>query len=142
MLGSLGIVLLYMALGLPGGTMSWRLLLLVLGAGALTAALAMNRATSLALELTAAELRDSAGTVLARVDNIARVDRGTFAFKPSNGFVLHLAAKPGPRLWRPGVYWRFGRRIGVGGILQAAQTKQMADALAIMIAERQAADQG
>ena len=65
------------------------------------------------------------------------MDRGTFAFKPSNGFLLRTATKQ-PRLWKPGLYWRMGRRIGVGGITRAAEAKLMADVIAVRLAERQA----
>jgi hypothetical protein len=41
--------------------------------------------------------------VLARIDEIASLDRGTFAFKPSNGFLLRLSRK-GTRVWRPGLW--------------------------------------
>jgi hypothetical protein len=67
------------------------------------------------------------------------VDRGTFAFKPSNGFLLRTETRQ-PRLWQPGLYWRTGRRIGVGGITRAAESKALADLIAIKLAERAAVD--
>jgi hypothetical protein len=97
----------------------------------------MRRATGHGLVLTERELRDSAGTVLARVEDMVSVDRGLFAFKPSNGFLLMTATRA-ERAWRPGLWWRFGRRIGVGGLAPARQTRAMAEIIATMIARRAA----
>jgi len=69
------------------------------------------------------------------VADIERVDRGVFAFKPSNGFLVRTR-EPSARAWRPGLWWRFGRRIGVGGVTSANQTKAMSEILAAMLAER------
>ncbi|MBT0958792.1 hypothetical protein IV417_15490 [Alphaproteobacteria bacterium KMM 3653] len=97
---------------------------------------AVRRATRTHLYLTEEHLRDSRGRVLARFEDMVKVDRGTFAFKPSNGFVLVLSVKP-PAIWAPGLYWRLGRRIGVGGVTSAAQTKTMAEIIAFRIAQRE-----
>lgn len=85
----------------------------------------MWRATSLRVELRDTELRDSAGVVLARLEDIETVERGSFALKPSQGFILRTAT-PGPFAWRPGLWWRIGRRVGVGGVVPASRTRQMA----------------
>lgn len=135
---ALGGIVLWLGLFQDGGSTVWRLVMLLLGCGGLWAAWAMQKATMRALILTPEALVDSTGVELARVAQIVSVDRGTFAFKPSNGFLLRLSEKQ-PRLWQPGLYWRTGRRIGVGGVAHAAQSKIMADALAMMLAERAAA---
>lgn len=75
--------------------------LLAVGAASLWAAENMRRATTLTIELTEEGLRDSSGEVLARLDDIAGIDRGVFAFKPSNGFLLSTKT-PATRVWRPG----------------------------------------
>lgn len=135
---ALGLIVLWLAVTQQGGSPAWRFVMLVLGGIVLWSARAMYRATARSLVLTREALTDSAGVVLAGIDEVESVDRGTFAFKPSNGFLLRLKARR-PRLWQPGLYWRIGRRIGVGGVAHAAQSKVMADALAIMLAERAAA---
>ena len=114
----------------------WRVFLLGLGAGSIWLAELMRRATSQALELTREVLRSTDGTVLAHVDQITGLDRGMFAFKPSNGFLLSLAQKSGAE-WRPGLYWRLGKRIGVGGMTPGHQTKFMAEMISAMMAERE-----
>ncbi|MBY5931527.1 hypothetical protein KUV51_00840 [Tateyamaria omphalii] len=113
----------------------WQIFLLALGGGSLWIAEKMRRATALTLELTPEELRDSSGQVVARTADIASLDRGMFAFKPSNGFLLRLTHS-GERAWRPGLWWRLGNRVGVGGMTPGHQAKFMAEILSAMIAER------
>lgn len=137
----LGFILIWLGLFQDGGSVLLRVLILVAGAAVIWAARAMQRATALAVILTEEGLCDSAGEVIAPIGQIASVDRGAFAFKPSNGFLLRLTV-PGARRWRPGLYWRIGRRVGVGGVAHAAQAKAMADAIAIMLVERKVAEAG
>ena len=133
-LGGLGAIMVRMAFAGAGG--SWLDgLVLVMGLAAFWLAWIMYRATLLSVILRRDGLYDSEGTCLAALDDISSVDRGTFAFKPSNGFLVRTTRKA-PRLWRPGLYWRFGRRVGVGGITRAAEAKQMSDILSVMLAER------
>ena len=134
-LGALGVVLIYMAFAAPPAGLGMQVMLIGFGIGSLWMAERMRRATFHALELTAQELRCSDGTVLASTDQIVAIDRGTFAFKPSHGFTLKLSEKF-PVTWQPGMYWRFGKRLGVGGVTPGAQTKMMADVISAMIAER------
>ena len=139
-LSFLGLLLLRM--GLTGGGLEFLdLVVLLMGIGAIAAAWVMYRATNRSVILTTEALVDSEGVVLARLDDIATVDRGTFAFKPSNGFLMRTKTR-GHRLWQPGLYWRFGRRIGVGGITRAAEAKAMADLITIKLAQREAENAG
>ena len=64
--------------------------------------------------------------------NIASVDRGAFAFKPSNGFTVRLKS-PAPRAWLPGLWWRLGRRVGVGGATPGKAARDMADVITILL---------
>jgi hypothetical protein len=122
--------------GLSGGPApGWIAFLLVLGLAALWLAERLRRATALTLTLTRTELRDSAGRTLARIADVQRVERGAFAFKPSGGFTLRLAA-PMTRSWSPGLWWRAGRRVGVGGVTHSAAGRFMAERIALLLAER------
>lgn len=132
----LALLVIYVAIASPP-EFGWQVFLLAMGGGSIYAAEAMRRATAITLELTREELRDSAGTVLARVEDIVSIDRGIFAFKPSNGFLLRLSHKS-PRAWKPGLWWRLGKQIGVGGMTPGHQTKFMAEMISAMIAERDA----
>jgi hypothetical protein len=137
-LGLLGLLLIYMAF-MRAPALSWQLFLILVGAGSLWVADAMRRATASKLELTPLVLRDADGTVIAQVDQITGIDRGFFAFKPSNGFLLKLG-EGGARHWRPGLWWRMGRRVGIGGMTPGSQTKFMADVLAALLAQKDPQD--
>lgn len=138
MLSFLSVLVIYVAIVSPP-SLGWQLFLVALGAGALTIANAMRKSTRQTLELTREELRDDTGTVLVRIEDVVSIDRGAFAFKPSNGFLLRLN-KRHTRDWRPGLWWRSASRIGVGGMTPMRSTKYMAEVIAIIIAEREQND--
>ena len=131
---SLGALVLFTTWSQPPGLV-WMVFMLIFGVGALWLAERLRRATMLVIELTETEVRDSSGVVLARMDDIKGVDRGVFAFKPSNGFTLVMKTKK-PRSWAPGLWWRLGRRVGVGGVTSAGQSKFMAEQIAFRLAGR------
>lgn len=131
MLGFVGAFSLYVAFSSPP-TAAWLAFLLAVGVGALWQAVRMWQATSHRIELTLKGLRSTDGTVVARMEDIESVDRSAFAFKPSNGFLIKLK-EPGMRSWKPGLWWRFGRQIGVGGVTPVAEGKAMADILKALL---------
>ena len=128
----LGLLLIYLAFSGEAQGFDIKFFLVIMGGGALYLAERMRQATNEVIELTGTQLRTSRGEVLAELDQVLRVDRGTFAFKPSNGFIMVLRAA-GPRRWQPGMWWRIGRRVGVGGITSAAQAKAMAEVIQAQI---------
>jgi len=141
MLAGLGGLLLYLAFATPPGALGWQVFLVAAGAVSLWVADRMRRATTGRLVLTASALTDADGTVLARIDELEKLERGVFAFKPSSGFLLKLR-KPGPTEWRPGLWWRLGRRVGVGGVTPRYQTRAMAELIELRLARRDAAGSG
>ena len=128
---ALGGLVIYTALVRPPAV-PWFIFMMAFGAAMLWLAENMRRCTMLVIELTDREIRTSNGEVLAHMGEIFAVDRGAFAFKPSNGFTLKLK-NPKPRAWAPGLWWRFGRRVGVGGVTSAGQSKFMAEQIALRI---------
>ena len=133
MLGALGMLLVYLSVFAPPATLVLQLFLLGLGAGSFFMADRIRRATETQVILTRERLSDGNGRLLCRVSEIASVERGPFAFKPSNGFAVVFLKKPAPRVWEPGLWWRLGRRIGVGGVTPAAEGKFMADTIALLL---------
>ena len=133
--GALGVLLIWLGVVMPEGPVVLRLLLAGLGALALVGAVRMYHATADRIELTRETLSDSQGRVLAQIADITGIDRGAFAFKPSNGFLLHLSTRA-PRAWIPGLWWRVGRFVGVGGVTSANEAKAMAEIIAMLVAER------
>ena len=113
----------------------WRAVFVLLGCGALWGANTLRLSTMDALILTREGLFTASGKALVPVENIAKVERGVFAFKPSNGFLVRLK-EPGEKSWALGLYWLSGRRLGVGGTLSGGQTRAMADLMSAMIIER------
>ena len=134
-LSLLGLLLIYVAFTQSPALLG-QIFLIAVGAAALWLADAMRRATSGSVELTPLMLRDSDGTVIARIEDIVSMDRGVFAFKPSNGFLLKTKAGTGGRQWRPGLWWQLGRRIGIGGMTPGHQTKFMSELLSALMAKR------
>ena len=133
MLGLLGVLLVYRAFSVPFGVS--QIVLILCGVGVIAAASRLYRATAQVIELTKTELRVKDGIVLTELSNIANVERGAFAFKPSNGFLV-TTKQVGPRRWSPGMYWCFATRIGIGGATGAPQSKGLAETLSILIAEQ------
>lgn len=131
----LGLMVIYVALARPP-ELGWQVFLLVMGAGSLWLANAMRIATSFVIELTETELRVDTGDIIAKVDDIVSIDRGFFAFKPSNGFLVRTKT-PGSRVWQPGLWWRLGRQIGIGGMTPGHQSKFMSEILAAILAQRE-----
>ncbi|MGR3504022.1 hypothetical protein [Pseudaestuariivita sp.] len=130
----LGLVLLWIVFRTPPASLGLMVVLLVLGIASLFGAMRMWSATERSLHLTERGLELDTGEMIAPWDDIAKVERGMLAFKPSNGFLVTRKAKA-PRAWAPGLYWQMGRRIGVGGVTTAAQGKLMADIIAMRLAE-------
>lgn len=131
----LGGLVLYLAFVQPPASLVWQAFLIGMGLISLLMAYKLQVATTRKLLLTETALSDSDGTVLAMIEDVVAVNRGAFAMKPSNGFVLTLK-NPAPRVWQPGLWWRLGRRVAVGGVTPGAQARPMADIISIMIAKR------
>lgn len=134
MLLSVGVLVIYVALARPPAPL-WQVFLFAVGSAALWLAHRVWHATADRIELTRTELRTGSGIRILEVADIAGVDRGVFAFKPSNGFLVTTKSRA-ERAWAPGLWWRIGRRVGVGGMTAAAETKFMSEMLSALLAER------
>ena len=134
---TLGALLIWLAFAQPP-TLGWAVVLVAIGLVCLWAGERMRRVTLTGLELTEHAIRVTGGTEIVRIDEIRSVERGAFALKPSNGFVI-VTHEKGPRAWAPGLYWRTGRRLGVGGVTAPRETRFMAEQIALMLASRDGA---
>lgn len=126
----LGVVLVWVALQGARAPL-WQAFFLVAGLGVLWMSDVLRRSSRGRLELTREVLRSDRGRILARVEDIRSVERGAFAFKPSNGFLVRLRT-PGARAWVPGLWWRVGTFVGVGGVVSPGEAKAMADILSAL----------
>ncbi|MEE9453546.1 MAG: hypothetical protein V3V13_04080 [Paracoccaceae bacterium] len=137
LLAGLGGCLLYVAalsrlnVGLNG------VLLALVGAAFLWAAWRLYLATADTLILNHEGISCETGGLICRLEDIESVDKGFFAFKPSNGFLIRLK-QPGPRAWVPGMWWQIGRRIGIGGVTSPRQAKEMVAMIAMDLREKAA----
>lgn len=135
-LGVLGSLLIYLNFTNPPAAFGWQLFLFLFGVFAIWAAVILARATQHSIELTQDELRESTGRVICKVADIAEIDRGVFAMKPSNGFMIRIKNSD-KATWAPGLWWRFAGRIGVGGVTAANQAKGMSEIIATILAQRE-----
>lgn len=113
-----------------GVPLGWMVVLLAMTAGALWLANEIYRVTGRSVELMADRLQDSSGRILAMLDEVEKADRSPFAVKPSSGFNLRItraAARARRGAWVPGLWWRVGRHVGIGGATPKAQARLMAD---------------
>ncbi|MGH1329811.1 MAG: hypothetical protein ACRBBK_02940 [Paracoccaceae bacterium] len=158
MLGLLGLLLIMLVINAPNLDMSpgladpnmqdlnspksmgagTKAFLVICGGLALFACSKLYAATARGVELTnTGILRETGpeGRILARVEDVKAVERGSFALKPSNGFSLtfHQTQERGFAL---GLWWRAHKRLGVGGVTPASQGKFMAELIVAQIAAR------
>lgn len=132
MLAVLGFLFLSIVIKTPPAAFLGTVFLIAVGAASLYISYLVWRISGRALHLTADELRDDQGQLLCLVKDIKTVERGALAFKPSSGFVIVLKTSVA-RGWAPGLWWKFGKRIGVGGVISAGAGKAMADVLAARV---------
>ena len=132
-IGLLALVLVWLGFNASAGGLGWQVAFVSVGAVIFAAMPRLIRATAIEIILTNEGLFDSNGREIASMDQIARSERGAFAFKPSNGFLLTLET-PGPRGWEPGIWWRLGKRVGIGGVIAANQSKLMSDIISAKLA--------
>ena len=134
-LGALGILLLVVTFTQPPEGLFLKLVVPLVGVFFVWQAQWNLRVTKHGLYLTKDGLFDAQDTLICPIYNMAEVDRGIFAFKPSNGFLIRLH-EPESKGWAPGLYWRLGRRLGIGGATHPSQNKELAQALEVLIMER------
>lgn len=130
----LAFVLLYMAVISISGIIG-KLIIITLAVFMLLQVNRLRQSLGREVWLTDAGIVTSDGLMLAPMGQIKEVSRGTFAFKPSNGFSVTLTDSLG-FLWVPGFWWRIGRKVGIGGVTAASAAKFMAEQIAYKIALR------
>lgn len=133
-LAGLGVVLGKVALD-PQTTALWQGVCALGAAGSLVLAVLSWQATAGRIVLTVEGLFDGTGRALATLDEIESIEAGAFSLKPSNGFAVRLKAK-GPRAWAPGMYWRSGARLGIGGVPAGRAARFMAERLDALLKAR------
>ena len=113
MQGGLGLFLLYIVAVQPLGNATASLILAAAGFGMLYFAWQFWSSTETGLVLTTEGLFGADGRVFCRFEDIEKVDRGLFAFRPSGGFVI-ICKQRVKRGWAPGLWCG---RLGGGSVL-------------------------
>jgi hypothetical protein len=73
-------------------------------------------------------LFDSNGAVIVTLDQIERINSGPLSIRPSNGFSIRLTSRQSAH-WAPGLWWRWGRMVGIGGLTSAKPSRDLANLL-------------
>ena len=67
-------------------------------------------------------------TIVCKMSDIARVDVSPYTFKSANGFIVLLKTQSSFKSI-PGLYWRLGKRISIGGLVSKNESKFLSGAL-------------
>lgn len=126
--GVMGLLLVMVGLDAPQGGFVLRLAFVGGGLALLGAAWRVWQMTRVDLVLTTTDLRQSDGRVICPMADIVKVERGLAAVRPATGFALELS-QPQPFGWVPGLWWRRGTRVGVGGMTTRATAKALAEVI-------------
>lgn len=122
----LGVIVIWLAANHPAPSAGLLAGLLALALASFAFAAITWRATALGLELTEAELRDTNGRRLFELSEVSAIEKSVLSWKPAGGFAVVLN-EPRSRVWVPGLWWRVGRRVMIGGATNSGEAKAMAD---------------
>ena len=115
------------------GQLAARIALIGAGSLLLFAARFIWISSGRSLELTMTTLREvPTNRLLTRVDDVSAVERGMQVLKPSNGLIVRTKT-PNERTYAPGLWWRAGKIIAIGGMMNAGQGKAMAEILQVLV---------
>ena len=68
------------------------------------------------------------GSVICEIGDIERIDVSPYTFKSANGFIVILKTKSSFKSI-PGLYWRLGKRISIGGLVSKNESKFLSQTL-------------
>ena len=139
LLFGLGLTMIYISASSPPSKLYELAVLLGFAALFIWSGVRLYRATADTILLTRESISTASGIEICRIEDIDNTDRGFFAFKPTNGFLVRTKT-PKARHWSPGLWWRFGRKIGIGGVTSPRQAKEMVAIIDMMVKERDQKD--
>ena len=67
-------------------------------------------------------------SLIFKMDEIERIDVSPYTFKSANGFIILLKTKSSFK-FIPGLYWRLGNRISIGGLVSKNESKFLSTTL-------------
>lgn len=134
-IGVLGMMILALAKSASAQSNGAALVLVLIGVGFLVLSFRFWQTTASGLVLTASEIVETSGRRVVSLGDIDCLKRGTFAAKPATGFALILKGR-GSAGWSPGLWWRLGARVGIGGALSRAELRAMSDRIEELLRNR------
>ena len=66
--------------------------------------------------------------LICTIDDIKKIDVSPYTFKSANGFIILLKTKSSFKSI-PGLYWRVGKRISIGGLVSKNESKLLSGRL-------------
>ena len=67
-------------------------------------------------------------SLICKIEDIEKVDVSPYTFKAANGFIVLLKTKNSFKAI-PGLYWRLGKRISIGGLISKSESKFLSGTL-------------
>ena len=68
------------------------------------------------------------GSIVCEIGDIERIDVSPYTFKSANGFIVILKTKSSFKSI-PGLYWRLGKRLSIGGLVSKNESKFLSHTL-------------
>ena len=68
------------------------------------------------------------GSIICEIGDIERIDVSPYTFKSANGFIVILKTKSSFKSI-PGLYWRLGNRLSIGGLVSKNESKFLSQTL-------------
>ncbi len=139
LLFGLGLTMLYISASSPPSKIGELAVLLGFAGLFIWSGVRLYRATADTVLMTRESITTASGAEICRIEDIDNTDRGFFAFKPTNGFLIRTKTAQS-RHWSPGLWWRFGKKIGIGGVTSPRQAKEMVAMIDLLVQERNRKD--
>ena len=74
------------------------------------------------------------GSLLCKTSSIEAVDTSPYSFKSTNGFIIRLKESTS-LAWSPGLFWKFKKRISIGGLVTKSESKWLSTSIITTLAE-------
>ena len=94
----------------------------------------LKRYSKVGFQINSTGLYDLETNLICKIDDIHKVDVSPYTFKSANGFIVFSKTKSKFRSV-PGLYWRLGNRISIGGLISKNESKFLSTTLLALIDE-------
>ncbi len=95
----------------------------------------LNHYSKIGFLINKVGLFDLNENIICKIDDIKRIDASPYTFKSANGFLILLDTKSSFKSI-PGLYWRYGHRISIGGLVSKHESKYLAGILSDLVTNK------